>query len=136
MEITMSKHLKIVTGLVLCLSVLLLFEATNLSAQLAPEVAQLGYADTIFVTGKLVSMDDYSNSTSTGSLYQAVAVKGTRIMKLGTSAQIRALAGPDTTTYDLQGRTVIPALSSRTPTCTAGPCNTWIGWALSTLPTV
>ena len=43
----MSKHLKIITNLVLCLSVLLLFQATDLSAQLAPEVAQMGYADTI-----------------------------------------------------------------------------------------
>ncbi len=110
MEITMSQHLRIVTNLVLCLSVLLVFEATNLSAQLAPEVAQMGYADTIFVNGKIVSMDDYSNSTSTGTLYQAIAVKGTKIMKLGTSAQVRALAGPDTTTYDLQGRTLIPGI--------------------------
>ena len=88
----------------------MVFEATNLSAQLTPEVAQMGYADTIFVNGKIVSMDDYSNSTSTGTLYQAIAVKGTKIMKLGTSAQVRALVGPDTTTYDLQGRTLIPGI--------------------------
>ncbi|MCZ6486106.1 MAG: hypothetical protein O6826_10455, partial [Acidobacteria bacterium] len=106
----MSKHLKIVTNLVLCLSVLLLFQATDLSAQLAPEVAQMGYADTIFVNGKVVSLDDTSNSANPGNIYQGMAIKGDRIMKLGTSAQVRALAGPDTTTYDLQGRTVIPGI--------------------------
>ncbi len=106
----MSKHLKIFTNLVLCLSVLLLFQATNLSAQLAPEVAQMGYADTILVNGKVVSLDDTSKSADVGNIYQGIAIKGDRTMKLGTSAQVRALAGPDTTTYDLQGRTVIPGI--------------------------
>ncbi len=35
-------------------------------AQLPPEVARSGYADTIFVNGKIVSMDDVSNSTEVG----------------------------------------------------------------------
>ena len=63
-----------------------------LLAQLPPEVAQAGYADTIFVNGKIVSMDDVSSSTEVGNIYQALAVKEDRIMKLGTSDQIRALA--------------------------------------------
>ncbi|MCZ6768294.1 MAG: hypothetical protein O7D93_03510, partial [Acidobacteria bacterium] len=96
----MRKHLKIGTILVCCLSVLLGFQTTDLFAQLAPEVAQMGYADTIFVNGRVVSMDDTSNSTGVGSIYQAIAVKGTKIMKLGTSAQVRTVAGPDTTIYD------------------------------------
>jgi len=77
---------------------------------LAPEVAKMGYPDTIFVNGKVVSMDDVSNSTEVGTIYQALAVKRDRIMKLGTSARVRALAGPDTTIYDLQGRTLIPGI--------------------------
>ena len=39
------------------------------------EVEDMGYADTIFVNGKVASMDDASSSTSPGHIYQAVAVK-------------------------------------------------------------
>ena len=89
---------------------LLLLQLPPAFGQLPPEVAEFGYADTIFINGKIVSMDDISNSTEVGNIYQALAVKRDRIMKLGTSAQIRALAGPDTTSYDLQGRTLIPGI--------------------------
>ena len=44
-------------------ALLLLFQLSSAFGQLAPEVAQLGYADTIFVNGKVVSMDDKSRST-------------------------------------------------------------------------
>jgi len=78
--------------------------------QIPPEVAQHGYADTILVNAKVVSMDDKSTSTSVGRIYQAVAVKGHKIVKLGTSGEIRALAGPDTRVLDLKGRTLIPGI--------------------------
>ncbi len=89
---------------------LFLLQVTNSQAQLRPEVAQQGYADTIFVNGKVVSMDDVSRSTSVGSIYQAIAIKGDKIMKLGTSSQVRAMAGPDTVILDLRGKTLIPGI--------------------------
>ena len=67
-----------------------------LAQQLPPEVARHGYADTLFVNGKVVSMDDASTSTNVGNIYQAVAIKGAKIVKLGTNAAVRTLAGPDT----------------------------------------
>ncbi len=106
----MKKHLKIFTHLVFCLSVLLIFETTSLFAQLAPEVAQQGYADTIFVNGKVVSMDDVSRSTNVGTIYEAIAIKGDSIMKLGTNSQVRAVAGPDTLILDLRGKTLMPGI--------------------------
>ena len=78
--------------------------------QLPPEVARRGYADTIFVNGKVVSMDDKSTSTDVGNIYQAIAVKGDRIMKLGSSAEVRTMAGPETTILDLKGRTLLPGI--------------------------
>ena len=96
--------------LVLVLGLSLLFVTSNSLAQLAPEVAEFGYADTIFVNGKVVSMDDESRSTEVGTIYQAIAVKGDKIMKVGTTAQIRAVAGPDTLVLDLKGRTLIPGI--------------------------
>ena len=94
----------------LSLSILFLLQATESLAQLAPEVAAQGYADSIFVNGKVVSMDDISRSTSVGTIYQAIAVKGHKIMKLGTTAQVRAVAGPDTVIFDLRGKTLIPGI--------------------------
>ena len=73
-------------------------------------IKRQGYADTIFVNGKIVSMDDTSISSEPGSVYQALAIKRDTIMKLGTNAEIRALATDFTTVYDLNGRTVIPGI--------------------------
>jgi predicted amidohydrolase YtcJ len=103
-------RIKPFTTLVLAVGLLFVFQASNSLAQLAPEVAKFGYADTIFVNGKVVSMDDESRSTEVGTIYQAIAVKGDKIMQVGTTAQIRALAGPDTTVLDLKGKTLIPGI--------------------------
>ena len=93
------------------LALFLLVEGTaSFGQQLPPEVARWGYADTIFVNGKVVSMDDKSPSTQVGSIYQAIAVKGDRIMKLGSDAQIRPMAGPDSRVFDLKGRTLLPGI--------------------------
>ncbi|MEE2821567.1 MAG: amidohydrolase family protein [Acidobacteriota bacterium] len=80
------------------------------SQQLPPEVEIMGYADTIFVGGKVVSMDDKSASAEVGNVYEAVAVKGDSIMKLGTNEEIRSLAGRRTQVLDLNGRTLIPGI--------------------------
>ena len=94
-----------------CILALLILLTVPLHAQqIPPEVAQYGYADTILVNGKVVSMDDKSTSTSVGRVYQAIAVKGDTIVKLGTSGEIRALAGPDTRVLDLKGRTLLPGI--------------------------
>ena len=77
---------------ILALLILLTFPLH--AQQIPPEVAQYGHADTILVNAKVVSMDDKSTSTSVGRIYQAVAVKGHRIVKLGTSGEIRAWRDP------------------------------------------
>jgi hypothetical protein len=91
-------------------AVLFLTHAQLAAQQLPPEVAQWGYADTLFVNGKVVSMDDASTSTEVGNVYQAIAVKEDKIVKLGTNAEVRALAGPDTRVFDLKGRTLMPGI--------------------------
>jgi predicted amidohydrolase YtcJ len=70
----------------------------------APLVAQAQTADTVLVNGKVVTVDDRF------SIAQALAVRGGRIVKVGTSAEIDALKGPQTRVIDLAGRTVIPGL--------------------------
>jgi hypothetical protein len=84
--------------------------SSSYAQQLPPEVERMGYADTIFINGKIVSMDDGSASADVGNIYQALAVKGDQIMKLGTNQEIRALAGRITRVLDLKGRTLIPGI--------------------------
>ena len=38
----------------------------------------MGYADTIFINGKVVSMDDGSPSAEVGNIYQAITAEGKR----------------------------------------------------------
>jgi hypothetical protein len=60
--------------------------------------------DLVLVNGKVVTVDDRF------SIQQALAVKGGRIVAVGTTAVIRKLEGPNTKVIDARGRTVIPGL--------------------------
>jgi len=60
--------------------------------------------DTVFVNGKIVTVDSQS------SIRSALAIRDGRIAAVGTDADIRRIAGPGTRVVDLQGRTVIPGL--------------------------
>jgi hypothetical protein len=61
-------------------------------------------ADTILLNGKIVTLDAKS------SVVQAVAIRGGRIMAVGSNDEIKKLAGASTKTVDVGGRTVIPGL--------------------------
>src|SRR5437870_9957791 len=61
-------------------------------------------ADTILVSGKIVTVDSGS------SIREALAVRDGTIVAVGRSADIKRLVGPATRVIDLQGRTVIPGL--------------------------
>jgi len=76
--------------------------ATLLVAVAAAAYAQS--ADTVFINGKILTVDSQS------SVREAIAIRGGRIQAVGTTADIRKLAGPSTRSIDLQGRTVIPGL--------------------------
>jgi predicted amidohydrolase YtcJ len=60
--------------------------------------------DTILVNGRILTVD------SRFSTREALAIRDGKIASLGTSAEVRKLAGPRTRVIDLQGRTVIPGL--------------------------
>jgi predicted amidohydrolase YtcJ len=92
-------------------AVMTLLGATGAYAQqLPPEVEMMGYPDSIFVNGKVVSMDDASASANPGTIYQAIAVKAGKIMKLGTTEEMKPLTGKNTKVYDLKGRTLTPGI--------------------------
>ena len=83
----------------------------GLAQQLPDLVAEQGYADLVLVNGKIVSMEDRSiTANSTGRIERAMAIKGKRIMALGTEEEMQSLAGPRTRFVDVGNRTVIPGL--------------------------
>ena len=69
----------------------------GLSAQQAPP-------DLILSNGKIITVDERF------TVAQAVAVRGSQIVAVGTNQDITRLAGPATRRIDLRGRSVIPGL--------------------------
>lgn len=64
--------------------------------------AQQATADLILSNGKIITVDDRFQ------VAQAVAVRGDRIVAVGTTQDINRLAGPNTRRIDLRGRAVTP----------------------------
>src|SRR5215831_14542558 len=75
-----------------------------LAVMTAPIVVRAQAPDTVLVNGKIVTVDDRF------TIAQALAVRDGRVVKVGDSAEIEALKGPQTRVIDLAGRTVIPGL--------------------------
>jgi hypothetical protein len=66
--------------------------------------AQQAPADIILTNGKVITVDNRF------SIAQAVAVRGDRIVAVGTTADINRLAGPNTRRIDLAGKAVVPGM--------------------------
>jgi predicted amidohydrolase YtcJ len=66
--------------------------------------AQAQPADKIFTNGKIVTVDDRF------TIAQALAIRGQRVVAVGSNSEIDKVRGPATETIDLGGRTVIPGL--------------------------
>src|SRR5262245_18035647 len=61
-------------------------------------------ADTVLLNGKIVTVDSRS------SIQEGIAIGDGRILAVGSSVDLRKLAGASTRVVDLRGRTVIPGL--------------------------
>jgi predicted amidohydrolase YtcJ len=61
-------------------------------------------ADLVLTNGKVVTVDDRF------TIAEALAIKGQRIVAVGSTAELDKLKGPQTRVIDLAGRTVIPGL--------------------------
>ena len=72
------------------------------SAQVPPEL--IAYPNLILINGTIVTVDaDFT-------IAEAVAARDGRVFAIGTTADIRKLAGPDTKVIDLQGKSVLPGM--------------------------
>jgi len=75
-----------------------------LLATLGPSQAAEPPADRVLLNGKVLTVD------ARDSIAEAIAIRNGRIVGVGSSAEIEALAGPDTDRVDLHGLTATPAL--------------------------
>ena len=66
--------------------------------------AQQNLPDLVLFNGKVITVDERF------TIAQAVAVRGSQIVAVGTNQDINRLAGPSTRRIDLRGRSVIPGL--------------------------
>lgn len=60
--------------------------------------------DTILHNGKIITIDAHD------AIHQAIALRGQRILAVGSDADLLPLAGPGTVRLNLNGRTVIPGI--------------------------
>jgi hypothetical protein len=73
-------------------------------ASLVLDAQQTAPPDTILTNGKIITVD------AQFSIAQAVAVRGDRILAVGSNQDITRMAGPNTRRIDLRGRSVVPGL--------------------------
>jgi predicted amidohydrolase YtcJ len=77
---------------------------TILAVGSAPLLGQRPNPDAIFHSGKVISVDPRF------TIHEAIAIQDGRIVAVGRTAEIRALAQPGTKQYDLGGKMVLPGL--------------------------
>ena len=83
-------------------------------------------ADFILRNAKVATVD------AKFTLAQAIAVRGDKILAVGSNADIAKLAGPNTRIVDAKGRLVVPGLmDSHTHPSGAERCTTWTGQRVS-----
>ena len=85
----------------LTVSWIVLVAATGAAAQSIP-AELVSYPELILHNGKILTVDEAFSSR------QAVAIRDSRFLKVGTNQEVLNLRGPATEVIDLQGRTVVP----------------------------
>jgi predicted amidohydrolase YtcJ len=76
----------------------------SLTASVSLIYGQQPPADLVFTNGKIITVDERF------TIEQAVAIRGDRIVAVGSNQEIASLAGPNTRRIDLKGKAVIPGL--------------------------
>ncbi len=66
--------------------------------------------DLIVHNAKIITVDDDSFTSRLGTIAEAMHIRDGKIAQVGTNAEIRGAAGPETEEMDLGGRTVLPGL--------------------------
>ncbi|PYV65087.1 MAG: amidohydrolase [Acidobacteria bacterium] len=101
-----SSSPSIILGILAVISTVFICATANPQAQPA-----LPKADAIYLHGNVYTGMAGASSFHEAERAQALAVRGERILAVGTEADIRKLRGPATTVVDLQGHFVMPGFN-------------------------
>ncbi len=80
------------------------------SLQPGRALAQQQPMDMVVYNAQIITVDDHGFSSELGTIAQAMHIQDGKVLHLGSDAEIRAMAGPDTKQINLNGRTVIPGM--------------------------
>jgi len=58
------------------------------------------YPEYVFYNGKIVTVDNSDFTRNLGTIAQALAVRGGKVLAVGSTDEIRALVGPQTKSID------------------------------------
>jgi predicted amidohydrolase YtcJ len=86
----------------------LILLAVNLVAQ---DKTKMGPADAIFINGNIWTGTTVASPVTTVPRAQALAVKGDRVVAIGTNEEVKKLKDAKTTVVDLGGRFVMPGFN-------------------------
>jgi predicted amidohydrolase YtcJ len=71
----------------------------------------VNYPDTIVTNGKIVTMDNKEIlSSDPGRIVESIAILDGKVLAVGSTREMMALASPDTRVIDVKGKTVIPGI--------------------------
>jgi predicted amidohydrolase YtcJ len=79
-------------------------------AELTALIPLVARPETILLNGKIITLDNPGINTNPGTIVQAMAIGGGKVMAVGSNEEIRRLAESNTRIIDLKGRTVIPGI--------------------------
>src|ERR1044071_2826096 len=85
-------------------SLVVLLSVTGSAPTLRAQQPAGGAPDLILTNGKIITVDERF------TIAQAIAVRGDRIVAVGSTQEITRLAGPQTRRIDLRGRSVTPGM--------------------------
>jgi predicted amidohydrolase YtcJ len=87
-------------------------------------------ADLAFVNGKIVTVNAKDEIT------EALAVRGQKILRVGSREYVDPAIGPDTKVVDLQGRTLLPGFIENHIHMTNSPQRRWVDCSYATCPSI
>ncbi len=90
---------------------LILMGGHVLRAQRA-SLEDLKYADTIIYNGNIITIENPDFGTDLGTIAQAMAIRRSRIIAVGSNAEMQTLVWPRTKRVDRKGRMVLPGVIS------------------------
>lgn len=76
--------------------------AAGLAAMVPAQVRAQSNTTIVFTGGTVLTVDDSFSEA------EAIAIRGNRILSVGTDGEVRVTAGPDALVVDLAGKTVLP----------------------------